>query len=131
MAEVKKVSKEVKTLFYDETYSEKGKVKETNRTPQVNFVFKPLNMIQTAQLADKVSKTETVEGATICNLRLLKDHIIEWDLKKADGTVISTDDIEALKKVSPRVMQKIINAIRGDNSDATEDLSLVESELKN
>lgn len=120
-----------KVVYYEEDYIENGVITETDEFPEINFKFKPLNMYQSSKLTDQVIKGKSVEGATLATLQMLSKHLVEWDAKKSDGSVINFRDVSELKKIAPFIMSKIARKVRKDRSSPEDDIKAIAEELKN
>lgn len=120
-----------KIVYYEEDYIEVAVITETEEFPEINFKFKPLNMYQSSKLTDQVIKGKSVEGATLATLQMLSKHLVEWDAKKSDGSVINFRDVNELKKVAPFIMNKIARKVRKDKSSPEDDIKAIAEELKN
>jgi hypothetical protein len=127
--------------YFRKGYTRKGRFNETVDLPEVNFVYRPLTMYETAQLSSKVLETEKLEDSTIANLEMLATHLVDWDLMKESNDVdsegnpklekVDFTDVEELKLVSPLIMNHIIGTVRGDHANPLMDIKAIEEQVKN
>lgn len=122
-------SKDQKVVYYEDSYTRSVTLPETPFFPEINFTYRPLNMVQTARLTDEILSDKSVEVATEANLKMLGRHIVDWDLRKPSGDKINPENVAELKKCDPSVVNKIVGIIRGDKKAAFEDVK--ELDLKN
>ncbi len=117
-------------FYYSDDYVRTEVISFGHGFPDVTIKFKPINLVQSSNLTDEVIRLEGVKGATEANLAMLAKHIVEWDVVKLDGSAVDPHDVRELGKISPKLMTRISNMVRGDTSNAEQDAKEVES-LKN
>ena len=122
---------EKKLAYFEEDYVRSARIPESDTLPEINFRYKPLNMIQSANLTDAVIEGKNIIGAAEATRQMISKHIVEWDIIKADGTLVSFSNEKELSKVSGMIIQKIASIIRGDSSTFEEDAKVLEAEIKN
>jgi hypothetical protein len=133
--------------YFGNTFTRTAKFNETGELPEVNFSYRPLDVYETSVLVSKILDTPTVEESMVESLRVAASHITDWDLMKlnpkytgvtAEGMVpepellkVDFTNVEELKKVSPVIMEFIINSIRGDSESPFMDKKNLEKQIKN
>lgn len=120
-----------KTVYYDKDYTRTIELKEAEHYPKVVFTFKPLNIIDVAEVTDKIMEKATVAGAAEVNVEMISRQLVKWDLKKPNGTTIDFRKIDELKRLDTVVLNKIIGIIRGDMKTPEDDYKDLQAELKN
>ncbi len=120
-----------KLAYYESDYVKEFTLPETTELPQIKFRYKPMNIVQVANLTEKVVGTKTLGAATEETLRTVATHIVEWDVKDADDNVIDHNKIENLGKIDPTVMNNVAAVIRGDRVDIVGGVKAVQDEAKN
>ena len=120
-----------KVAYYEADYTQECVIPETEDFPEISFTYRPLNMVQTANLTDLVIKDASVVGAANANLEMVGKHLVQWNLLKPGGAVVDFRKMQELHKIDPSIMDKVIRAIRGDSKGPTEDAKEVGEELKN
>jgi hypothetical protein len=123
--------KSIQSIYFDADYTESVVVKATARTPEFSFTYKPLNVYQASLLTDQVIVAKKYEGVMLANLELIANHIIKCNLVKPNGALIDMNNVEELKKMSPKVIDLILKEIRKDNSTVKKDVELTEQALGN
>ncbi len=129
--EVLEVAVKKKLAYYEPDYVKEFTLPETAELPQVKFRYKPMNIVQIANLTEKVIETKTLSAATEETLRTVSTHIIEWDVKTGNDVVVDHKNIENLKKIDPTVMNNIAAVIRGDSVDILGGVKAVQDQAKN
>lgn len=106
-------------VFYiADDYIEHVAVAACSDYPEFWFKFRPMNILEAAKWADKtLEKMKSTEQLTQLNLEIVQVHMIDWSLTKPDGTKIDHKSITELCHLNPLVAGKIINTIRGEDSD--------------
>ena len=146
--------------YFSDEFVRRGQFIETRDLPQVNFSYKPLNVYQTAALVTQVLDTQTIEDSTEQNLRMATLHLTDWDMLKPNPkfgatetpktetaredtaedsdkavepefNIVDFSNVQELKKVSPIIMNFILNTIRGDDSNPLMDKVSLEAQVKN
>ncbi len=126
----KKTQPEKKEFYFGDEYVVSAKIAFGNGFPDVNLKYKPLNIFQSSQLADSVMKLRGIEGAMAANTEMMSKHLVEWDVKKPDGSAVDPHNPEELRKMSPKLLTRVGNLIRGDSSTLEQDARELDS-LKN
>ena len=129
MSESKESPKKV--AYYEDDYTKTACLPETDRFPEVVFKYEPLNMIQSARLSDEILKDVKVTPAAEANMRMLGKHVISWNLKKPDGTVVNKDDVDELGRVDPAIINGVTAVIRGDKGTPERDIEEINESVKN
>ncbi len=122
----KKVEAEpVKQFYIEDDYTIEAVVSFGSGFPDVKLKFKPINMVQSANLTDEVMRLGKlkgpVKGAMSANMEMLSKHIVEWDLVKSNGSKVDPHDPDELVKITPKLMTRISNLVRGDMSNSEQD----------
>lgn len=120
-----------KLAYYEDDYVRHGVILETDVTPEIRFMYKPLNMIQAANLTDAVIDGKNILSTAKAIIKLLTKHIVEWNLEKQDGVKVDWTIDSELEKIDAKVLQKIAAIIRRDSSTFEEDVAIVRDEVKN
>ena len=129
MAKNEKVTK--KLAYYEDDYTRRGTIPEDEFLPEVKFEYKPLNMLQSANLTDDVMNGEGIVGAAQASIKMLAKHLVSWNLVKADDSTVDCNDMKSLRKIDGRLLQKIAGFIRGDHGTLEADAEAIEESIKN
>ena len=125
------VENKKKLAYYEADYIKEFTFPETEELPAIVFKYKPMNIVQVANLTEKVINTATLSAATEETLRIVATHLICWDVKNETGEVVDFMNIENLKKIDPTVMNNLAAVIRGDHIDIVGSIKAVKDEAKN
>lgn len=118
---------EVPIVYFEDAYIATKVVELTSQTPAFKFEYKPLNVFQAAQLTDAIMDAGKYEKVVLANLDLMTRHLISWDVKKPDGSIVDFTCIEELKRLSPKLVDLVLQEIRKDSSNSKEDEKIAES----
>lgn len=121
---------EVRIAYYEFDYTRKGFIASKNNLPEVHFVYKPLNMIQAANLTDEVIKGKTIHATALANIKMLGKHLVSWDLSKPNGELVDFKNAAEVSRIDPQILNKITGIIRGDNLEQV-DKEVLEDVIKN
>jgi len=122
MAKTTKKKKTVRHKFpyayYPKDLVKVGRVPALGELPEVNFTYRPLDMMQSAGLDARLENLQTYDQVVLVNLAAVTLGLVWWDLKKPDPdddnkeAVVDFRDIEELKLCDPHVMDSIVDTIR-------------------
>jgi hypothetical protein len=145
--EEKEVIPPRKLGYFSGEYTRKAVFEETIDLPAVSFSYKPLNIYQTAQLTTSVLATDSIENSTESNLRMVTEHLIDWDLVKenpnyspdseegaefsAEFVKVDFTNMNELKLVSPIIMNHVLSMIRGDECNPFLEKADLDAQVKN
>jgi len=115
-----KHSKERKFAYYDTDTVRVGIVPETDRTPQVNYTFRPPGAALNAMLDSALVAEESPEAVTEAMLQVVTRCVVTWDLRKpdrknpsnAEGLPVDPTDIEELKLVDDFIIDSVVKEIK-------------------
>ena len=113
-----------KVAYISDDYTEKGVLEENEVNPRVEFIFKPLNFIQSANMTDEVIGSK---GSAEVGIKLIGKHVVSWDIAKPDGSIVNPKDAADVRRIAPEVLNKILSAIRGDTYNLVDDAKAAET----
>jgi len=104
--------------YYPKDLVKVGKVPALGDLPEVNFTYRPLDMMQSAEVDALMPTVETYNQMIAVQLKAVAMALVSWDLKKPDpeddtkAVAVDFRDVEELKLIDPHVMESILDTVR-------------------
>lgn len=119
-----------RAVYLTDEYTVEHHVLAEDGLPEYTFVYKPINIIQSANLTDAIITAGNYANVAAANIEMIADHMVSWTLKKEDGSPIDCKNPVELGFMSPKIIDKLISVVRHDEGSVQADLDLA-TQVKN